>query len=490
LQPLKLNRVQRYLHEHLQAQLRERGYVRALVLKGRQQGCSTYIEGRFFWRVSHLRGKRAMILTHMQDATDNLFGMVDRFYEHCPDLVKPHKGKSNSKELSFDALDSSYRASTAGSKGTGRSETVQFFHGSEVAFWPNAAEHQAGALQAVPMADDTEIIFETTANGVGEPFHLAWQDAEAGKSDFEAIFLPWYWQEEYRLPVPPDFALDDDEDNNEVEYKEIYGLDDEQMAWRRAKIIEFRGDVSLFRREYPATAAEAFEESSDESLIKPSLVTKARKTKLKGVFKEPLVIGIDPAGEGRRGDPTLADRTAIIRREGGIMYGKETYLGKDPMQLVGIIAKMIEKEKPEKVFIDVGERGHGIVSRLHEMGYTKQVMGVAFGAKAAREDVYQNKRAEIWDNLREWLETPGGVEIPDDNELHADLVSVRIKQTSVTTKLLLESKVDMKKRGVRSPDVGDAAALTFAFPVARLELRKRPPRRHRPRKKAYNPLRF
>ncbi|MEH2501229.1 hypothetical protein V1290_000040 [Bradyrhizobium sp. AZCC 1578] len=84
IEPLKLNRAQRYVHDQLEAQKVRTGRVRALILKGRQQGCSTYVEGRYYHRVSHSRGLRAFILTHEDAATQNLFEMVNRYHEHCP----------------------------------------------------------------------------------------------------------------------------------------------------------------------------------------------------------------------------------------------------------------------------------------------------------------------------------------------------------------------------------------------------------------------
>ena len=83
-------------------------------------------------------------------ATQNLFEMVERFHAHCPPEQKQRTATANAKELSFDALDSGYKIGTAGTKGVGRSSTIQLFHGSEVAFWPHAATHAAGVLQAVP----------------------------------------------------------------------------------------------------------------------------------------------------------------------------------------------------------------------------------------------------------------------------------------------------------------------------------------------------
>ena len=154
--PFTLNRAQRFIHDRLEAQRAELGYVRALILKGRQQGCSTYIGGRYFHRVTHSFGTRAFILTHDEQATNNLFEMVQRFHDHCPEVVRPQTGSANAKELIFSALDSGYKIGTAGTKGVGRSSTIQFFHGSEVAFWPHAETHAAGILQAVPEAPGTD----------------------------------------------------------------------------------------------------------------------------------------------------------------------------------------------------------------------------------------------------------------------------------------------------------------------------------------------
>jgi hypothetical protein len=240
--PLELNRAQRYIHERLETQRRETGRVRALILKGRQQGCSTYVGARYYHQTTWAHGLRTFILTHEDVATQNLFEMVNRFHEHCPPFVCPSTGAANAKELFFDALDSGYKVGTAGTKGVGRSSTIQLFHGSEVAFWPHAETHAAGVLQAVPDVAGTEVILESTANGVGNFFHQKWRDAERGIGDFIAVFVPWYWQEEYRKEPPADFAMDAEE----REYADTYALSDEQMAWRRNKIGELK-DAALFK---------------------------------------------------------------------------------------------------------------------------------------------------------------------------------------------------------------------------------------------------
>ena len=147
IKPLILNRAQQHVHTKLEEQREKTGKVRALLLKARQQGFSTYIGARYYWKATHRRGAQVFILTHEQDATDNLFGMVDRYHQHNHCLVKPSTGAANAKELYFDRLDSGYKVATAGTKGVGRSGTVQLFHGSEVAFWPHAETHAAGVMQ-------------------------------------------------------------------------------------------------------------------------------------------------------------------------------------------------------------------------------------------------------------------------------------------------------------------------------------------------------
>jgi len=450
IEPLLLNRAQLYIHERLENQLSEKGRVRALILKGRQQGCSTYTEGRFYWKVTHRKGVRAFILTHEQEATNNLFDMVGRYHEYCHPLVRPQTSASNAKELVFSLLDSGYKVGTAGTKGTGRSSTIQYFHGSEVAFWPHADDHMAGVMQAIPDADGTEVILESTANGTGNAFHKLWQQAEAGLSDYEAIFIPWYWQGEYARAVPEGFAATPEEQ----EYAEAYGLTPEQIAWMRSKLADFKGDWSLFHQEYPATAALAFQMSGVDSFIQPKLVMTARKAQ--APQNGAKIGGLDPA---RFGD----DRTSFIMRQGRKAFGLQSWAKKDTMEVAGLAALLIKNEGLQKLFIDVGGLGAGVVDRLREMGLGDKIIAVNGGDKPLQDDLYYNKRAEMWGNLKDWL-NDGPVQLPDSDELQGDLCGVSYSYDS-NTRLKLEKKEDMKKRGLRSPDTGDALALTFAFPV-------------------------
>ncbi|MBV8666725.1 MAG: hypothetical protein JO269_09595 [Burkholderiaceae bacterium] len=452
--PLELNEAQLYIHKRVEEQRAKTGKVRAIVLKGRQQGCSTYIEGRFYWRVTHTRGVRAFILTHEDDATANLFEIANRYHENCHPLVKPSTNAANAKELHFDKLDSGYKVGTAGNKAVGRSSTVQFFHGSEVGFWPNAQQHAAGIIQAIPDEDGTEIFKESTANGVGNYFHQEWQDAEAGLSEYIAIFVPWYWQPEYRKEVPHNFRLD----TEESAYREAYDLDLSQMVWRRAKIVELK-DPLLFKQEYPATAAEAFQVSGVDPYIPAGLVMEARKAEKPEVYGEKR-LGVDPARFG-------TDRTSITFRQGRIVHWIRSYTKKNTMEVAGIVRMAIKEVGADQCAIDVGGLGAGVYDRLLELVPEGEceIVQVNSGESPIDALKYVNKRAEMWGEMKEWLEAQPA-SIPDSDELQADLTQIRYSYDS-NNALKMEKKEDMKKRGFRSPDMADSLGLTFAKPLKR-----------------------
>lgn len=458
----QLNKAQRYVHAQVDKQLKETGKIRAIILKGRQQGMSTYIEGRLYWRVTHRYGVRAFILTHEDSATQNLFEMAKRYHENCNELVKPSLKASNANELSFDKLDSGYKLGTAGNKSVGRSSTIQYLHASEVAFYAHADEHAKGIMQAVPDADGTEIFIESTANGVGNWFHKQWQAAESGQSDYIAIFVPWFWQDEYQASVSDDFRITEEE----KDLVAAYHLTNEQLAWRRRKIVEFsstgKDGEKAFKQEYPCTAAEAFQSDVDRAFIQSDIVTRARTNNhiSKPEAIGPLLIGVDVA---RFGD----DRTVIVRRRGRVAYDMEVYSQIDTMSIAGKVFNIIENEKPDKVFVDVVGIGAGVVDRLNELGCRELVIAVNSASKPIKENLYANKRAEMWGNGKQWLlDEP--VVIPDSDELHADLCSP-FYDTNSNGRIIIESKKEMKKRKVRSSDTADALLLTFAYPVSVIE---------------------
>lgn len=467
--PFRLNRGQKHLHERLEEQRRKTGKVKAIICKGRQMGCSTYIQGRFYWRMWGGKGLSAFILTHEDKATSNLFKMTKRYHDLMPDWGRHATAASNAKELIFAERDCSYAVATAGTKETGRSATFQLFHGSEVAFWPNAEDHVAGLEQAFADVVGSEDIRESTAYGIGNVYQRTYKAAERGGSDFEAIFMPWYWDEGYRTAPPEGWVAP----SKWAKYGELYNLAPDQIYWA---FLKNRGMAQAtsesedkpcwkFKQEYPANADEAFQ-TAGNSFIESASVAMARVRDV--VPAGALIIGVDPARGG-------GDKTGVIDRVGRRLGHRicATWDFDDTMVTVGHIVALIKQYEPDAVNVDVGGIGAGVVDRLLELGYGYVVNPVNFGSNPigvgpTGDELYDNRRAEMWDVMRDWL--GGEVQIPNLDELHADLTAptwgkgkTRFKSNN---ELVLEPKDSIRERLGFSPDLGDAAALTFAVPYS------------------------
>lgn len=463
--PFTFNVAQKYLHDAIEKQLRELGKVRVLIVKGRQQGCSTYIAGRYYHRATRRKGQSIFILSHESETTKKLFRIVERYHENCPEPARPSTEIANKKELTFKELGSDYSVGTAGNENVGRGGTIQCFHGSEVAFWENTDQIQTGILQSVSDLPATEIVLESTANGMANFFYDLVVEAEAKKNDYRVVFIPWYWQPEYRRPLPPDGEIQLTPD--EEEYARIYSqdpykrvpLDKEQIYWRRAKISEFKSEWK-FKQEYPAYLQEAFQ-TSGESLILPQAVIRARKSGVKDPHA-PLVIGVDP---GR-----TRDRTVFVHRRGRCIekyevfrFAKEDRLHVQ-MVIAGLIAKRIDTLGPKKVFVDTGE-GNGVVDRLHELGYGDIVTAVHFG-ESAIEEIYLNKRAEMACAVRDFFHGENGeVGCPDSDEFQRDVCAMPKEKTTSSQKIQMVSSEVIRTLVKMSLDILSALMLTFAYPV-------------------------
>jgi len=450
--PFKFNQSQEYFHNILENEIKTKGKVRVLVVKGRQSGISTYTAARFYHKTSTSRAKGTFILSHESGTTDKLFKIVKLYNEHNP--IAPETRRSNAKELDFDGLNSNYYVGTAGSGEVGRGGTVQLMHGSEVAMWKNTDDIQTGLMESIPDLPNTEIILESTAKGMGNFFHRMVVDAMEGNNEYKVVFIPWHWMGEYEIDASRFEPSDDD-----IKYGEtyLYMYDKEKklrkLAWRRNKINTF-GREWKFKQEYPATIHEAFQ-TSDDTLINPESIMKARQRSILN-DDAPLVLGVDPARTG--------DRTAICFRRGRIIediYRWES-VG-DDMNTVAKIASYIDKYDPIAVNIDC-TNSYAIYDRLKELGYN-QCNGIHFANAASDNRVYANKRVEMWCNLADWIDED--VSIPDDDEIHADFMAVPDYKETSDSKIRLISKEKIKEEFGKSPDLGDAAALTFAVPISR-----------------------
>ena len=248
--PFTFNAAQVSINEQLEAQLKKTGKVRAIVLKARQQGISTYCAARVFWKTYFTPYTRSVVMAHDSATSDALFNMSRNIIDNMEE--PPTLQKSNAKEILFEHNKSGYRLYTAGAKEAGRGTTPTIAHLSEVAFWQFDEQILAGLFQGISQENETEVILESTANGASGEFFRLFQGAMNGENEYVPIFLPWFITPEYRREAPEGFELTEEEED----LVENYSLDNDQLYWRRLKIAE--SGEKKFIQEYPASAEEAF----------------------------------------------------------------------------------------------------------------------------------------------------------------------------------------------------------------------------------------
>lgn len=257
--PFEFNEAQKIVNAKIDEQLKRTGRVRAIILKGRQMGLSTFTTARVFWKSYFNAHNKSVVMAHDSATSDSLFAMSRNTISNMPEEFRPTFKKSNAKEIMFEHNESGYRLYTAGSPEAGRGTTPTIAHLSEVAFWTHDEKILAGLFQGISEANGTEVILESTANGVGNEFHRLWKGAVNGENDYVPIFVPWYLMPEYRRTVlePEEFRETLSEEEKKIQ--ELHGLDLEQLYWRRLKAAE--GGTSKFKQEYPLTPEEAFQVS-------------------------------------------------------------------------------------------------------------------------------------------------------------------------------------------------------------------------------------
>ena len=268
LVPLRFNEAQSNLYAVIRQQAALGKPIRIIILKGRQEGISTVTEALMFQDTVTRPNVKTLIVAHDSGATGNLFKMNKLFYDCLPRRMQPMRKNSNAKELVFEnptrepkekakkpGLRSSIRCQTAGSGSVGRSDTLTNVQISEYAFWPkDKKDLLLGIMQTVPNDPSTMVVIESTANGY-DHFKELWDGAENGTNEWIPVFLPWYLEKGYRMAVPPGTEWTEEE----RQLQRDFGLDEEQLQWRRWCIrANCGGSVEEFRQEYPNTPAEAF----------------------------------------------------------------------------------------------------------------------------------------------------------------------------------------------------------------------------------------
>jgi hypothetical protein len=203
-----------------------------------------------------------------------------------------------------------------------------------------------------------------------------------------------------------------------------------------------------------------FPRMGEEQFISAEIVEQAQNRQVDVPWGTPKILGVDVARYGN-------DMTVFVGRHGRKLGKIQKFRDLNTMEVADRIIAEKQSTGIDVIMIDGIGLGAGVVDRCRQLGH--DVIEVISGGKAdiENEEVCYNKRAEMWYRGREWLET---ADIPNDPDLENDLIEIKAFY-DMKHRIQMEKKSDMKKRGLASPDVGDALMLTFAYntpPVRRL----------------------
>jgi hypothetical protein len=189
----------------------------------------------------------------------------------------------------------------------------------------------------------------------------------------------------------------------------------------------------------------------DDSLIAAELVDAAMTRDIVINTNEPIVYGVDVARFG-------GDRTVLLKRQGNVVLGYKYWSGEDLMGTVGRIVHEAKMDNPAEILVDTIGLGGGVADRLRELGH--KVIDVNVSESVAMNQSAAKLRDELWLSVKAWLETRA-VKLPKDDDLRQELIGPTYSFTS-NGKVKVEGKSEMKRRGMRSPDIADALCISFA----------------------------
>ena len=256
------------------------------ILKARQLGVSTLSEALVAHRIVTRAHIRALSGADVEDQAGYLFRMVVRIYDQLPWFLRPARVYFNkNRELSLanlSFLKTAWGKSTRGalqatsgvegSKGSiGRGQTFSVVHISELPTWENPEQLDTGLLPAIPVAPDTLVLFEATAEYAGDWWHKHWLTSGEGVGRFRNIFIPWSAEpRKYSLPAPIDctpkvtttqHAAKAERDSPKWYAGRTVTLTRDQLYWyeQTRAFYERKGQLYKFLKEYPADDLECFQ---------------------------------------------------------------------------------------------------------------------------------------------------------------------------------------------------------------------------------------
>jgi len=268
--PFVPNRPQRRLVAVMEDQRVAGRPVRVILLKARQWGGSTLVQLYMAWMqlVRH-KGWNSLICGHLHMTSKSIKRMYNLLLRHYPremldaveELPRFTKLEGQSNVQQIESRDCLVLTGSSRSEDVARGYDISMAHLSEVAFWQSSAMHNPddvvrSVCGSVVLKPDTVVVLESTANGVGDYFHVEWMLAQMGRSDKVPVFVPWHEIGIYTLAVDDPAALWNVMDEYE---RQLWndGCTLEQVNWYHHKRLEYHTQVQMMA-EYPTTSSEAF----------------------------------------------------------------------------------------------------------------------------------------------------------------------------------------------------------------------------------------
>ena len=252
---LRFNRVQDLMIQDIKAQIP----LRYFIVKYRQGGVSTFWLLWWLDETIFTPNTTTGILAHKWDSLEHLWNIIETAYKYMPEGIRPHVSEESAKKLYFDEVESRIFLSLSI-----RSTVIHNLHISE---WCLCKDDEVRATLGA-ISPQTNVTGESTGNGVGNDGYLTYQDAKAGENEYRSRFVPWFIQEEYRLPLcdmTPESIMDN-LSSEEKKLQELMRKDycltlaPEQVLFRRQAMKRLKG---MYPQEYPETEDDAFMAAGD-----------------------------------------------------------------------------------------------------------------------------------------------------------------------------------------------------------------------------------